>query len=506
MVYRYQIVSLLFIIGLHSPGTLFSKTWHIGEGHDYPNLQPAVNAVSPGDTVFFHRGVYQGSQTADIRGRENEWIVIQAEEGVIVRSGTSGWHLIQSTYLEISGFTFEGQTGNGFNMDDGGSHESPSHHIIFKDCRFRDINALGNNDLLKLSGVREFEITSCEFENGAAGGSGIDMVGCHAGTIRQSQFTNMGSNAIQAKGGSDSLVIERNFFLNGGQRSINLGGSTGTSYFRPPDAPYEAAYLSVFSNIFVGSIAPIAFVGAVHCHVINNTIITPEKWVVRILQESVDENRFIECGDNSFQNNLISLGNLSTETNVGPNTRPESFIFRANFWHNTQNRNWTGPQIPVNDPLQRINRDPQFRDPENQNYGLREDSPAIGAVDFDGDPKLDYYGKPFSSPRSVGAVEGGASVKVNKGRERQTDDPMCRVYPNPFNDSVNFTYTLPFSSRINLGVYDIRGRMIYTIVDQHQVPGVYVKPVTFENTVTGLYLYRFQYGSNVEIGKLLHIR
>ena len=87
----------------------------------------------------------------------------------------------------------------------------------------------------------------------AAGGSGIDMVGCHHGIIKGNYFENMGSNSIQAKGGTQHITIEGNFFRNGGQRPLNLGGSTGLPFFRPIDATFEAADIKVFSNIIVGS-------------------------------------------------------------------------------------------------------------------------------------------------------------------------------------------------------------------------------------------------------------
>ena len=103
-----------------------------------------------------------------------------------------------------------GQTGNGMNLDDGGSYESPSNHIRIKNCVFENINATGNNDLLKLSGIDSFWVSHCVFTNGAAGGSGIDMVGCHFGTIEDCSFSQLGSNSIQAKGGSADLMITRN--------------------------------------------------------------------------------------------------------------------------------------------------------------------------------------------------------------------------------------------------------------------------------------------------------
>ncbi len=92
------------------------------------------------------------------------------------------------------------------------------------------MNATGNNDLLKLSGVDDFEIRECVFEDGADGGSGVDMVGCHRGLFSRTRFIRMGSNAIQAKGGTRHITIHRCVFEPAGARSLNLGGSTGSPF------------------------------------------------------------------------------------------------------------------------------------------------------------------------------------------------------------------------------------------------------------------------------------
>ncbi|MBK9395959.1 MAG: right-handed parallel beta-helix repeat-containing protein [Saprospiraceae bacterium] len=318
------------ILALIFTASLSANTLHVGPGQPYNSLSDAAQDALPGDTILFHSGTYPGGEFVnELQGTNTQWIYIRAESAssVVIQGGTNSWQLSDAAYLKIEGFVFEQQTGNGFNMDDGGSYDTPSHHITFERCIFRDINASGNNDLLKMSGVNDFLINHCDFINGSAGGSGVDMVGCHRGIIEQNLFENLGSNAIQAKGGTQYLTIQRNFFKNCGQRSLNLGGSTGLEFFRPIDATFEAADIQVFSNIFIGSFAPIAFVGCVRVEVINNTIVSPEKWVMRILQETVDPDRFEQCGNNSFRNNIIYKSNaVSTDCNIGPNTAPETFF------------------------------------------------------------------------------------------------------------------------------------------------------------------------------------
>ncbi|MBK8627365.1 MAG: hypothetical protein IPN86_17905 [Saprospiraceae bacterium] len=63
-------------------------------------------------------------------------------------------------------------------------------------------------------------------------GSGLDMVGCHRGQIIGNTFKNLGSNAIQAKGGTSDIEILRNTFENGSARALNLG-KYRINIFRP---------------------------------------------------------------------------------------------------------------------------------------------------------------------------------------------------------------------------------------------------------------------------------
>ncbi|MCC7465753.1 MAG: right-handed parallel beta-helix repeat-containing protein [Saprospiraceae bacterium] len=193
---------------------LQAATLHIGSGQPYANLTVAANVAQPGDTLLLHEGVYAGGLTIiNLKGTQDQWITIKNAPGatVIFEGGGNAIQFIEPAYLHIFGLIFQHQTANGVNTDDGGTYDTPAHHVIFEDCIFRDMSASGNNDLLKLSGLDSFVVRNCLFQNGAGGGSGIDMVGCHYGKISGCHFQDMGANAIQCKGGSEHLRIEANF-------------------------------------------------------------------------------------------------------------------------------------------------------------------------------------------------------------------------------------------------------------------------------------------------------
>lgn len=445
------------INGIHA-GTL-----HVGTSHPYTTLDAAANDVVPGDTILVHQGTYNGGLfIADLQGTADAWIHIWEAPGenVIFDGGTNAWQFSDAAYLHIKGFTFQHQTGNGVNFDDGGTYETPAHHIIFDACVFWMIDATGNNDLLKLSGLDSFVIRNCVFLEGAEGGSGIDMVGCHDGLITYCYFESLGSNAIQAKGGTRNIRIESNIFENAGARAVNLGGSTGLPFFRPIDAPYEAADLKVYSNVFIGSEAPVAFVGCINSEVVNNTIYLPEKWVMRILQETVDPERFPPCGFNTFRNNIIYINDqVSVEVNIGPNTAPETFTMSNNLWYQSDDPSWTGPFLPVADLNSIVGEDPLFLNPVGEDFQLQENSPAIGAGFDVTDPLLDLIGIPFLQPRSIGAFEGGEFTSIHRPTE---PDDLFRIYPNPARQTIFIDDPLHTISATNLLIINQAGQELGT--------------------------------------------
>jgi hypothetical protein len=385
--------------------TANGKTLFVGYNHEYKTIRAAVSVSKPGDTILVKERTIPGGETiVNLAGTEKGWITIKADfEGLVtMMNGATAIHLTDPSYVRIEGFVISGQSGNGINIDDGGSYETPAHHILIENCQFRELAASGNNDQLKISGVNDFIVRNCLFMNGSKGGSMIDMVGCHNGLIEKNMFGIGGSNAIQAKGGSSDITISRNRFIDIAERAINIGGSTGMEFFRPAGAPYEATAIHVWSNIFKGSGAAVAFVGSGSCDVVNNTIINPSMWVIRILQEN-NNKAMKQCSNNIFSNNLVLFSARNRPVvNAGPNTLPGTFIFANNLWCNPADSAWKGPELPVRESNMIISPDPEFADGE---YHIKNESPATGKGAAMKSPLEDYFGNKYLKNRSIGAVE-----------------------------------------------------------------------------------------------------
>ena len=381
-------------------------------GNPYDTLDAALAQAQPGDRILLAAGTYGGGAYQDnLKGTAANPIEIAGDPagGTIISGGSQAFQLSDPEYVIIQNIEVTGTSDNGMNIDDGGigSYDTPAHHIVIRDVTVSNIGGSDNQDGIKLSGVDYFLIEGSEISycGGGTSGSGIDMVGCHHGVIRTSYLHHASGNGIQAKGGSEDVLIWQNWFFEAGERSLNLGGSTNPAVFRPQGADYEARNLRVAANVFVSCKAPISFVGCDGALAANNTIYLPQTWVARILQESVAG--YIPCRNGRFINNIVvfNQADLSTYVNVGPDTAPDTFTFANNLWHCLDNPSFTGPSLPVAETAGIYQQDPLLEDPGTWDVHLDPGSPARGQGQSVRDVPADYEGKTYAAPPSLGAYE-----------------------------------------------------------------------------------------------------
>ncbi|HWQ81402.1 MAG TPA: T9SS type A sorting domain-containing protein, partial [Ignavibacteria bacterium] len=63
-------------------------------------------------------------------------------------------------------------------------------------------------------------------------------------------------------------------------------------------------------------------------------------------------------------------------------------------------------------------------------------------------------------------------------------------YPNPFNPSTSLEYEIPEVCFVTLGIYDIRGKEILTLINEKQHKGRYSVSFNAEGLNSGVYFYR----------------
>jgi hypothetical protein len=70
-------------------------------------------------------------------------------------------------------------------------------------------------------------------------------------------------------------------------------------------------------------------------------------------------------------------------------------------------------------------------------------------------------------------------------------------YPNPFNPMTNIAFTLPRDGNVRLQVFDVRGRLVDTLIDGPTTAGSHTVPFDGTGLASGTYFYRLQGGGEV---------
>lgn len=316
---------------------------------DPTELAAALKVLRPETTLKIGPGEYKGGNAvSNLNGLTIE--ALDPQSPPIFRGGNQAWHFSRCNGLTVRNLIAIGQSMNGINLDDGGQREQPVTGVTLDRVVVREVGPTGNHDAIKISGLDDLRIQGCEIEGW--GGQGIDMVGCHRVIVTGCELKGKEGFAagagIQMKGGCSEITIEKCRLTNAGTRPINLGGSTGMPYFRPAGATYEAKDLIVRDNVIEGGDCAAAFVGLDGGEFSGNTILNPNKWIFRILQETRAEG-FVPCRNVIVKDNAITFqrSQVKVEVNIGEGTQPETFRFERNHWFAKDQPTASKPELPT---------------------------------------------------------------------------------------------------------------------------------------------------------------
>ena len=328
---------------------------------DADALKSALRDINPGTVLNLAPGDYPGGH--HITGIDDLTLeALDPKQPPHFKGGACAFQFSRCHRLNLRHLKISGQSTNGINLDDGGQRTSPVKGITLDHLEISDIGPKGNHDAIKCSGLDELTIRDCTITGW--GGQGIDFVGCHKSRITGCRFIGKpgftASAAIQLKGGTSEVTVEKCHFKNAGERPVNVGGSTGLDFFRPSDAAYEGKDLTVQDCIIEGSLCAAAFVGVDGAIFTRNTILYPEKWIFRILQETTGE-RFVPCRNVKITENKIVFlrSQVQIEINIGANTAPESFTFTNNHWFAEDRPDRSKPKLPTEESGGVYGQDPR---------------------------------------------------------------------------------------------------------------------------------------------------
>ncbi|MEO1023850.1 MAG: T9SS type A sorting domain-containing protein, partial [Bacteroidota bacterium] len=83
---------------------------------------------------------------------------------------------------------------------------------------------------------------------------------------------------------------------------------------------------------------------------------------------------------------------------------------------------------------------------------------------------------------------------------------LAQNYPNPFNPSTTISFTLPQATQATLSVYDVTGRLVEVLINEHRSSGQHRVTFDASRLASGMYFYRLEAGEQVKTQKMMLIK
>jgi glucuronoarabinoxylan endo-1,4-beta-xylanase len=125
---------------------------------------------------------------------------------------------------------------------------------------------------------------------------------------------------------------------------------------------------------------------------------------------------------------------------------------------------------------------------------------------------LEVSGGRFNTTLPANSITTFVSVdflEVSNQREEELVPESFELkqnYPNPFNPTTTIQYSVPEFTDVRLNVYDVTGRLVKTLVHQGQSAGTYTVSFNATALATGVYFYKLQAGSYIQVKRMMLIK
>ena len=94
---------------------------------------------------------------------------------------------------------------------------------------------------------------------------------------------------------------------------------------------------------------------------------------------------------------------------------------------------------------------------------------------------------------------------INK-EDNSSDFLLFNVYPNPFNPITNVQFSTSNNSKVELFVYDIKGRQIYSVLENRHISGEQSIQINGSQWETGIYFLELKNRKNRLIKKIMLLK
>jgi parallel beta-helix repeat protein len=514
------ILPLLLLLAVFT-STLQAVTVRVPD--DQPTIQAGIDACVDGDTVLVADGTYtgEGNRDIDFGGRA---IVVMSENGpemTIIDCEYRGrgfyFHNGEDSTSILQGFTIT----NGYETVGGGIYcASSSPTITGNIIAGNEATGDGGGGIYCNSSSPTITGNTIEGNMTLNGRGGGIYLFASPSTVVIIGNVITGNTALGAGGVYCQLgtsVIENNTISG---NTAGLGGVGGLFVYR--------GYSTIGNNLitnnasdFLGSGIAFWYASAT---LTNNTIAenySPTAGGGIVLADScmVDITNTISWNNEAPTGGEVWIGYFETSI-------PSTLTISYSDVEGGEEAVFVDEGCTIDWGLGMIDTDPLFRDPVAEDFHLMAiacgdslDSPCIDAGHPDSvDVTLDCEHGHGTVRADMGAFGGRGSppTSIKESQPRKTiqlprNFSLFQNYPNPFNPSTTIAFDLPGNAgvkqSVRLAVYDMRGRLVRTLIDSALDPGNHKihwngRNDREQSVASGIYLYRLKTGDETFTRKM----
>ena len=101
--------------------------------------------------------------------------------------------------------------------------------------------------------------------------------------------------------------------------------------------------------------------------------------------------------------------------------------------------------------------------------------------------------------------EGGDNITIT-GSELPTVFSLNQNYPNPFNPTTNIQFDIPTPEFVTLKIYDISGKEVATLVNEHRNAGSFIIGFNASSFASGVYFYKIKAGNFEQTRRMVLVK
>ena len=137
--------------------------------------------------------------------------------------------------------------------------------------------------------------------------------------------------------------------------------------------------------------------------------------------------------------------------------------------------------------------------------------PTLADINGDGNLEMYYAKYPYPALTTYVYEVFSTGIAGVSASEKPVSLSLKQNYPNPFNPSTAIEYSLSAGTHVSIGIYDMKGALVRTLVNADKGAGTYTEMWDGRNAQgnilpSGVYFYQMQGASNLQTKKMILLR